>query len=58
MAENNTSTTNGIPPLGFSFAAVMSYMKWHGFWLAVAHGFCGWAYIAYYLIQYGSPFKF
>ena len=56
MAENNTS--NGIVPLGFSFAAVMSYMKWHGFWLAVAHGFCGWAYIAYYLIQYGSPFKF
>ncbi len=30
MAENNTSTTNGILPLGFPFAAVMSYMKWGG----------------------------
>jgi hypothetical protein len=32
-------------------------MKWHLFWLAVGHYFCGWFYIAYYFIEYGSPFK-
>jgi hypothetical protein len=32
-------------------------MKWHLFWLAVGHYFCGWFYIAYYFIKYGSPFK-
>jgi hypothetical protein len=59
MSEK-TSTINygGIGSLGTPIAAVFSYMKWHGFWLSVGHGFCGWFYVIYYLIKYGSPIKF
>jgi hypothetical protein len=58
MAETSTTNTcGGIATIGNAVAAVMSYMKWHLFWLAVGHYFCGWFYITYYFIEYGSPFK-
>jgi hypothetical protein len=57
MSDSSNAGT-GLGSLGFAVAAVFSYMKWHGFWLAVGHGFIGWFYVIYYLIKYGSPIHF
>jgi hypothetical protein len=38
--------------IGFWVAAVLSYMKWGGFWLAFGHAILGWIYVIYYLLRY------
>jgi len=58
MKDNYSHEGSGINSLGAAAAAVFSYMKWHSLWLAVGHFSVGWFYVIYYLIKYGSPFKF
>ena len=36
----------------FPIAATLSYLKWHGFWLAFFHGLMGWYYIIYFINAY------
>ena len=60
MAKNSSGFNykgSGVAGVGGAFAAVLSYCKWHSFWLAVGHYLCGWFYVAYYLITYGNPVK-
>lgn len=55
MRDNN----NGLSLLGMAgmvLAGLMSWFKWHSIFWAVIHGvLCGWIYVIYYLLRYGSP---
>lgn len=52
MSENNCSSSGGIG-VGGVVAAVLSWMKWHSVGWALIHFCLGWAYVVYYLIEYG-----
>ena len=54
MSETKNVSVN-FGGIGFALAAVLSYLKWSGFWLAVGHGFLGWIYVFYYILRY-TPF--
>ena len=38
--------------IGTPLAVVISYAKWTSIGWALVHGFFGWFYIVYYIIQY------
>ncbi len=46
------TVNNGIS-FGCILAAVISYVKFQSIGWAMLHGFLGWIYVIYYLIQYG-----
>ena len=55
MSDSSSSTSSTLGTIGAILAAFMSYAKWHSFWWCVAHFFCGWFYVIYYLFTYGVP---
>jgi hypothetical protein len=50
MAESKGNSVSDIG-IGGPIAAILSALKWHSFWWAVLHFFCGWFYVLYYLLQ-------
>ena len=55
MASSKTDASLNLGGIGAAAAGVLSYCKWHSFWLAVGHTFLGWLYVFYHLFTYGFP---
>lgn len=52
MADSS-NTTSGLGCLGSFVAALLSWFKWHSVGWLIFHLFCGWFYVAYYVVRYG-----
>jgi hypothetical protein len=52
MASDSKNVTLSCGGIGCWIAAALSFVKWGGFWLTVGHFFCGWFYVAYFILKY------
>lgn len=49
----SASASGGIS-LGSVVAGILSWMKWHSVGYAIIHAICGWLYVVYYILKYGT----
>lgn len=61
MAEEKAATAGATGSAGCSFGSLvalfLSLKTWGWTWWALLHFFCGWAYVAYWVVFYSGWIK-